>query len=164
MTVVIRPATRDDLWAIAEVQVQSWRETYTGLLPDALIKRNTVQTRFDMWCALFDRSDHHLWAGCDGEDVVAFSSYGPARNTDDAGEIYAIYVLRRAQGRGLGAQLFRQALGRLKALGYANAVLTVLAANPAVAFYQHMGGRIGETLHMTFDGETIKEWVMTYQL
>ena len=77
---------------------------------------------------------------------------GAARNTDDAGEIYAIYVLRERSG--LGAQLFRQALGRLARLCQR---YTVLAANPAVAFYQHMGGRIGETVHMTFDGETIKE-------
>jgi ribosomal protein S18 acetylase RimI-like enzyme len=58
------------------------------------------------------------------------------------GEIYAIYVLRSAQRRGVGRTLMAALARDLLAQGHASGVLWVLESNlPARRFYQALGGQ-----------------------
>ncbi len=41
-TIQIRPATLEDATAIAAIHVQSWRETYAGIMPEEVIGRLSV--------------------------------------------------------------------------------------------------------------------------
>jgi hypothetical protein len=41
----IRIATPDDAQALAEMHVASWRETYSGLLPDKMLSSLSVEAR-----------------------------------------------------------------------------------------------------------------------
>ena len=45
----IRPALLADAAAIAEVHVQAWRETYRGLMPDAVLAGLSVEKRVRAW-------------------------------------------------------------------------------------------------------------------
>jgi len=45
----IRRATVDDVRAIAEVHVASWRAAYRGQLPDDVLAGLSVERRADMW-------------------------------------------------------------------------------------------------------------------
>ena len=47
--VVIRPALPEDAHDIAEVHVASWRTTYTGIFPDALLTSLNVERRTAAW-------------------------------------------------------------------------------------------------------------------
>jgi hypothetical protein len=44
-----RSATPEDAVGIATVHVQSWRETYTGLIPEVVIGRHCMESRLPMW-------------------------------------------------------------------------------------------------------------------
>jgi GNAT superfamily N-acetyltransferase len=85
--------------------------------------------------------------------VVAFVSVGPSRDDDAQGELYAIYALPEAWGRGLGHALMAPALESLRESGHRDAILWVLDDNPrARRFYEREG--------WTFDGtEKVEEFL-----
>jgi GNAT superfamily N-acetyltransferase len=144
----IRPATPADAAGIARVHVQSWRETYAGIVPEAHLAGLDVAARTQRWHdslsgakppwqAFVAVSDAH------GGDILGFVSLGAAREDFNgfAGELYALYLLRAAQGTGIGRQLFDAARQSLKSCGINGMYLWVLADNPTDGFYRHMGGR-----------------------
>ena len=45
MDFLIREAAVNDATAIAQVQVESWRTTYAGIVPDAFLASLSVETR-----------------------------------------------------------------------------------------------------------------------
>lgn len=127
------------------MHVDTWRTTYSGLLPDDLLDNLSYQTRAEGWRRMLTRNDpgeFMLVAEQDGE-VVGFVTGGAARENlgDYAGEIYAIYLLAAYQKQGIGRALFEQARAALAERGYDGLMLWVLDGNPTEAFYQHMGGK-----------------------
>ena len=158
----IRPATTADCRAIAEVHVASWQQTYDGLLPKAVIERQSVDDRETLWRRTLERdprlSDVFV-AEQDGA-VVGFVASGPRRGDalKEDGEIYALYLLRAHQRRGVGRALCKAAAQRLRERGLRSAAAWVLRENePARRFYERIGGRAAGERSMTDDGATLVE-------
>jgi ribosomal protein S18 acetylase RimI-like enzyme len=81
-------------------------------------------------------------AAADRRGLVGYAAGGPSR-TRVAGEaeVATLYVLRQAQGRGLGAQLMTGAARALAAQGATSLMISVLRDNVrARGFYEHLGG------------------------
>ena len=77
--------------------------------------------------------------GDDGR-VIAFASAGLSRDGDGEGELYAIYALPEAWGRGAGPELMDGVLETLREDGFRTASLWVLEDNPrARRFYERQG-------------------------
>ncbi len=58
---------------------------------------------------------------------------------DDAHYVLALAVVETQRGRGVGAELLRNAIERSRGAGYRQLQLDVLSDNPAVRFYRSMG-------------------------
>ena len=142
----LRAATLSDVDAVAGVQVQSWRETYEGILPESVIRSRTWNDRRSLWRRVISEARQlHIVADIPGEGVVGFVNGGPAR-VDLPGadvEIYALYVLRAFHGQGIGRALFERARSSFRAQKAAHLALWVQNKNPATAFYEAMGGVAG---------------------
>jgi ribosomal protein S18 acetylase RimI-like enzyme len=148
----IRIATPDDALALAAMHVASWRETYTGLLPDKMLSTLSVESRAAAWAEIMqepanERSTVVYVAEHDGT-IVGFGSCG-AQRTDNLktkgydGEFSGIYVLRAFQGQGIGARLLGKMSLDLLARGFGAAALWVLRENPrARRFYEYHGGQL----------------------
>lgn len=142
----IREARRGDCDAIGEVHVAAWRETYAGLLPDAVLAGLSARGRADMWRRWFDACDPDrlLLVAEDSGGLCAFAAcrrLPPAEPVGTDGEVTAIYVLRRAQRRGTGRGLMARLFSFMAARGMASAGLWVLRENHAArAFYRGLGG------------------------
>jgi ribosomal protein S18 acetylase RimI-like enzyme len=141
----IRPARLLDAEGIAGVHVASWQETYRGIMPQRFLDARTVKDRTALWdLSLSQLSPGQvvLVAEAPEDGIVGFVSGGPARDTDfgPGAEIYALYVLKRYQGRGLGRALFDECRAALRQEGMERLTLLVLRANPSRGFYLKMGG------------------------
>ncbi|WP_260981132.1 GNAT family N-acetyltransferase [Curtobacterium pusillum] len=140
----VRPAVPSDAAAMARVHVASWRSTYRGLMPDALLDDpGFVGRREGFWTAeLTDtRSDRNriAVAELDGE-VVGIAMSGPSTDGPAAVQLYVLYLLDGHHGSGAGSALLDAALTTTD-----DAVLWVADPNPrAQAFYRKHG--------FTFDG------------
>lgn len=142
----IRDATPDDAPAIARIHVDSWRETYRGLMPEEVFPTLSYEGRERQWRAATAAAGEGR--GCvvvadDGEaGIVGFACGGACRGEwGYDGELFAIYLPRAHQGRGLGKALFLAVAGRIAAQGKRSMLLWVLENNaPARGFYEALGG------------------------
>ena len=141
---VVFPAGPADAEALAYAHVTSWRETYRGLLPDAYLARmsETAHARRFGHQLLKPGPDDVTLAGADRWGIVGYAQGGPSRRrVPGEAEIATLYVLRAAQGRGLGGRLLRDAARALAGHGARSLVISVLRDNaPARRFYEHLGG------------------------
>lgn len=142
---LVFPAGPTDADDLAAAHVRAWRETYRGLLPDAYLARMSEAQH----ARRFARALAHpgkgevLLAAADRQGLAGYAWAGPSR-TGAAGEaeVATLYLLRRAQGLGLGAQLLRGAARALAANGATSLMISVLRDNArARGFYEHLGGR-----------------------
>ena len=137
-----------DAEALAHVHVTAWRETYRGLLSDAYLDAMSElehARRFLRSLIRPEPSDLILLAA-DRRGAVGYAQAGPARSrAAGEGEIYTLYLLREAQGRGLGRRLLASAARALAVQGATSLVIAVLHDNlSARSFYEHLGGVAGE--------------------
>jgi ribosomal protein S18 acetylase RimI-like enzyme len=139
----VRPAHVADAADIARVHVASWRTTYRGLLPDAFLDSLDEPAYEQRWARILAEASSRVYVASGGSDVVGFASAGRERAGEDgfAGELYAIYVLAEAQGKGHGRRLVEAVAGGLRELGLADMIVWVLRENAAArAFYERLGG------------------------
>jgi GNAT superfamily N-acetyltransferase len=127
--VIVREASTADVQSIAEVHVAGWCETYAGTLPSPLMAGLSVEQRSAISDAAHRSEATTLLVG-DGEvgAVVGFGAAGPA--TDPLPpfevEVYALYVRKTGQGRGLGRNLLGRLAGAQLELGHRSALLRVV--------------------------------------
>ena len=143
MVGLVRPAEIDDAAAIAAVHVATWRSTYRTILPPDFLAALDEAGYDERWRRTLDEGVGRVYVAEDEGRVVGFASGGPERAGEDgyAGELYAIYVLQQAQGRGHGHRLVHAVVGGLREMKLPNMIVWVLRDNrPARMFYERLGG------------------------
>lgn len=165
MDFIIRPAVIEDAHAIANVHVRTWQTTYLHILPEEFLQTLSVETREEMWKGYFTSSvqDSHLYvAEVDGE-VIAFANFGPSRDDFDYDcELYAIYMLETYQRKGIGRALISAAAARLVEDGCKTMYVWVLERNPAIGFYEAIGGVRFNERPIDIDGMMVTEYAYGY--
>ncbi|HYM31042.1 MAG TPA: GNAT family N-acetyltransferase [Candidatus Cybelea sp.] len=137
----VRLAIPEDIVAIAEVQIASWRGAYRGVIADETLERLDIAHQAIQWQRAMDRKVP-VWVAVseiEGEDqVVGFASLRE-------NEITVLYVAPDWQRRGVGTALLRAVLDAIAVAGGTLGWLWVLEANAAArAFYAAAGGRAAD--------------------
>ena len=157
---MVRPAKPDDAGAIARAHVAAWRTTYGGLLPPDFLASLSEEHYTERWTRVIGDRSSRVFVVEDGEQVVGFASGGRERagETGFAGELYAIYVVAGAQGRGYGRDLVRSVAGALREVKLADMIVWVLRDNlPARGFYERLGGVYVRSQPITIGSATLEE-------
>jgi GNAT superfamily N-acetyltransferase len=137
--VEIRRARLEDAAAIAEVHVRTWQAAYEHVFGAERLATFDLDARTRRWEGWLTSGENASVAVVD-DRVVAFVWVGPSREAPGEGELFAIYALPEAWGSGAGRQLMAVGLAALRGLGFADAILWVLADNPrARRFYEREG-------------------------
>lgn len=142
MRFVIREATLDDSTEIARVQVDTWRTTYRGIVPQSFLDEMEYDVRAESWRNQLAGSSSRIYVSeLDGR-ICGFACGGPLREplSDFDGEIYAIYLAVDAQQRGCGRAMMQKLATKLLQDGLKSAVAWVLERNPACRFYERLRG------------------------
>lgn len=138
----IREAVPEDGPAIAQVQVTSWRETYTGIVPQDYLDALDAAERGSRWSERVLSVSNVILVAEDANGVFGFAAGGPVMHPAEGydGELVGLYVLRTHHGQGVGRELVRQFAARMVGHGFRSLVIWALRKNPACGFYQRMGG------------------------
>lgn len=160
-TITIRKARPTDAEAVARVYVESWRDTYPGVLPAKLLLSMTVEGQAARWrnAIAIAARETVLVAEDNRGSVLGMTSMGRARDSDfgfDA-EIYTLYVHPFAMGCGIGRALLTGAFSTLGHKGHASCLIWAHAKNPARYFYEAMGGKFVAERHTAMMGMPVPE-------
>jgi GNAT superfamily N-acetyltransferase len=158
MTIAIRAAGLDDAGAIAQVHVESWRTTYTGIVSDAYLAGLDVMLRTKLWNERLQSGSLVFVAEWDGR-VVGFADGGPNREAvgECDAELYAIYLLRDAQKRGMGAGLLRAMATGLLERNFKSMAVWVLEQNRSRSFYEKTGAHMAASKVIEIGGAKLME-------
>jgi GNAT superfamily N-acetyltransferase len=141
----VRQARPADSAHVARVYIDSWHDTYAGILPHRLLCAMTPRGQTARWSAAIRAKGREsvLVAECGG-CIVGMTSFGPARDGTMGfdGEVYTLYVDPSFYGRGGGRALMRGAFVTLRKRGKSSCIIWAHAKNPVRFFYEAMGGRL----------------------
>jgi GNAT superfamily N-acetyltransferase len=144
LAIAVRAARPGDAAAIAFVHQESWRTTYGGILPAAVIAEQAGAKSESIWRhrILSPAPGYATWIAESAGSVVAFASCGAARHRLEGleAEVYALYVLQDHQRRGIGAALLAECARHFVRQGLFGFYLWALKANRARLFYEALGG------------------------
>ena len=158
----VRAALRDDAVDVARIFVESWRDSYAGLLPSTYLVRLSERRQTLLWQHEIAHPGPRggvIVAEHDDYGITGFASFGPARDRAIGydGEVYTLYVDPNHVGRGVGKTLMRAAFARLFADGFRSSVVWALKGNPARYFYEARGGRVIAERPGAFAGKAVRE-------
>ena len=145
LALTIRVARPKDAAEVARIYIDSWHDTYPGVLSSALLCSMTPKGQTARWHAAIrsQKRENVLVAEDAKAGMVAMASLGPARDKSFGydGEVFTLYVDPNYFGRGAGKTLLNGAFAVLKARGFTSCVIWAHAQNNARFFYETMGGR-----------------------
>jgi ribosomal protein S18 acetylase RimI-like enzyme len=140
----LRAASVADAPAIARVHQESWRTTYSGILPRDVIEQLAGRRSEANWRSRLAAAQgmEAVWIAEEGERMLGFAACGSARHRLEGleAEIYALYVLQDCQRRGVGRALVRACARHFVRHAHFGFYLWVLKANRARLFYDALGG------------------------
>ena len=144
MVGLVRPAEAPDAAAIAHVHVATWRSAYGELLPAEFLASLSERQYEERWARSLRDASARVYVAENADGVVGFASGGPERagEAEFSGELYAIYVLQDAQGRGHGRRLVQAVVAGVRELGLKDMIVWVLRDNTSARkFYERLGGK-----------------------
>ncbi|MGH6982511.1 MAG: GNAT family N-acetyltransferase [Stellaceae bacterium] len=158
ITIRVRQAGPEDVEAIARIEVETWRATYAGMLPDRVLVGMSEKRQRGAWQGLVRYRPGDVMVAEDAEaGIVGFGNCGSQRDATlpYAGEIFTLYVTPDAQNRGIGKQLTSALFERLIHNDKRSALIWVIRANPSRFFYEHLGGKFILTRRIKVGGEPV---------
>lgn len=145
-TVKIRRARVQDSAALAQIQVDSYRTSYAGILPRAYLDHFTFDEQEQDWRDLLSSGcDDLLYVAENGAGEIggyALGRPGPSEIPPYDGELVALHVRHSFQGQGIGRQLIAAVASELQQGGSTALMLWVLEGNRAQSLYEVLGGRV----------------------
>jgi GNAT superfamily N-acetyltransferase len=167
--ITVKPATLNDLEAVARIHVDTWRSTYTGVIDQAYLDLLSYEAKAAQWKQGIESGNPGIfrYAAESGGAVSGIAIFGKTRDqlSDADCELYALYVADEAQGTGAGYALFAEAASILSRNGYHKMLIKVLKENPkGIRFYERQGCiAIGEA-EIELDGQTYLDKLYEYPL
>ena len=162
---IIRQVKATDAASIAKVNTDSWKTTYSGILPQEYLDSISYEQRTSFWQARLS-DPNKQWAGWfyyvaedENGDIVGFAGGGPERtgNQRFSSELGAIYLLGSYQRQGIGRKLMAKIVLRLKQQGHKSMLVWVLEANHNRSFYEALGGQRVAERHVNIGGVNLVE-------
>lgn len=143
----VRLAEPRDVPALARVHVESWHAAYTGIISPQNLAATTQRrslVRFRGYFVSGGQERSLMQVLEDDSGVVGYANSGVSYSNElgARGEVFELYLLPEAQGRGGGRKLLSAALWSLSAWRLMPVIVWALADNHrARRFYLGMRGR-----------------------
>jgi ribosomal protein S18 acetylase RimI-like enzyme len=142
-----REATIADVLEVAKVHVQSWRESFSGIVPQTFLDKMSVENRANAFEKGFSQNFYKMFVAETKENgIVGFADFGKNRhiNSQYEAELYSIYLSPDFQRKGIGSKLFDLGVQYLLSNRMYSLSLITLEISPFKSFYEKIGGHIVE--------------------
>ena len=153
----IRPSEETDAHSISRVYINTWQDTYLGLVPFGYLYAMSPSRLQQGFINELKSNRAISYVAENAGEVLGFVSGGYERQGNDIyrGEIYALYVLKNHQRQGIGADLVSALANKLNHCGIYSMLVWVLEHNPYWRFYEKISGMYLRKQRMPFSGEML---------
>lgn len=136
---ILRNANINDAISISRVHYTCWHDTYPGLLDNNFLDKIHIDFWVNSTKDLILNDKGNIYVVEEDNQVVGDIFFGKGRSIDNAGEIWALYVLPDYQKQGFGEILIKKAINKLSEK-YSTIYVKVLLGNEkALNFYKKIG-------------------------
>ena len=167
--IIIRNATIDDIEEVAELHVNSWYETYSGIISQSYLEnmRNNLLKRIERMKNEFNL--RKMIVVILDNEIVAFSEFTLtnefSKDLDIDCELCGLYVKNEYLGKGIGSKVFDYVKNifvenNKKKMG----LWCVKENNNAINFYIRKGGTQVKEKPFTLAGKDYSELAFVYNL
>ncbi len=155
----LRQARPSDAADLARIYIDSWQDTYAGILPHELLSAMSLKFHTARWQSQLQTPGSVIVAEDASHGLVGLASMGNARDRSLGydGEIYTLYVDPSFVGLGAGRSLLTGAFAALKERSLQSCLIWSHARNNACFFYEAMGGVRVATRTTKLGGEQTPE-------
>lgn len=164
---IYRKARVNDAASIVKINLEGWRTTYRNLISSQTIEARflTYENRVNKTIEQITLNNTYFIAEIDDE-VVGFVHYVLSNNDkyNKHGEIKALYIKDEYHRKGIGRELFNNAINEIRKLGLHVVLIDCLIGNPANDFYLKMGTSIDSIKEENFMDEILIENVHIMKL
>ncbi|MCL1990402.1 MAG: GNAT family N-acetyltransferase [Defluviitaleaceae bacterium] len=166
----IRYAIPDDATAISEINVKGWQTAYRGIFPDEFLDGMNAASRIESFkSSILENPNQNFVFADEGGHNLGFASFGKLRweefSVSCDCELYAIYVASSSARKGIGRALLEATIAEFKKQGKKSMLINVLEQNTsAMAFYQHLGGRLIGHKDFTLNGKSYPQLTLAFEI
>jgi GNAT superfamily N-acetyltransferase len=154
---VIRPGQKIDASSMSRVYVQTWQDTYLGVVPFGYLYTMSIPQLEQAFLNEMRSKRVISFVAEDAGRVIGFITGGYERKGDYiySGEIYTLYVQKNRQRQGIGTRLVSALATQFNYFGIYSMLVWVLKHNPYRQFYEKLNGIYLRTHRMPFAGEML---------
>ncbi|GGA58763.1 acetyltransferase [Kroppenstedtia guangzhouensis] len=152
---IIRKANFDDIPCIAQVNVDSWRSAYKGIVPDDFLSDLSYEKQEMKWEKRIQNKQCGIYVAENSSgQIIGYANNGPERSGNPFydSELYAIYILKEYQRQGV-----KRLIQQMVKEGMSSFLVWVLAKNPSRRFYEKLGGKKLGTQYIEIGNVNLEE-------
>lgn len=155
----VRIARPEDAADLARIYIESWQDTYAGVISHSLLSAMSLKSHTARWHTTIKGPGTVLVAEDSHHGPIGLASFGAARDGGLGfdGEVYTLYVDPAFIGRGTGRALLAGAFDTFKDRKLRSCLIWAHAKNNACFFYEAMGGKRVATRTTRLMGELTPE-------
>jgi len=162
----IRKNLLKDQAQMARIKVDGWKNAYDSIISQAYLKSLNYEEQTERYESSFDEYKDLVFVAVRGEEVLGYACFNPIPNVDQfESELVSLYIKPTEIGKGIGTALLLETKKHLASLGRKNMIVWCLSDNePAIQFYEKMGGKIVKTKEAKIGDKYYKEYGFYFQL
>jgi len=167
--IVIRDATVNDIEEVAKLHVDSWYETYAGIISRDHLEnmKNNLSERTERMKNEFDL--RHMIVAVSDNEIVGFSEFVLSNEFSEDLEIdcelCGLYIKNGYKNMGFGSKIFEYITEFFKENGKRKMGVWCLKENvPAISFYRKKGGKLSKEKTCTIARREYREVAFTFDL
>lgn len=151
----IEKAQTEDAKSIVEINIKEWKNTYKGIFLDKFLENLSEKEESVEKCK--NKINEYI-VGKINNKIVGFLGYN-----DNYAEIYALYIDKEYQRKGIGTALINFAFENLKP-NYKYVLISSLVQNDANLFYKKIGGKLIDKVNFSLGNNEYEENLYEYEL
>lgn len=152
----IEKAQTEDAKSIVEINIKEWKNTYKGIFLDKFLE-NLSEKEEESVEKCKNKINEYI-VGKINNQIVGFLGYN-----DNYAEIYALYIDKEYQRKGIGTALINFAFENLKP-NYKYVLISTLVENDANLFYKKIGGKLIDKVNFSLGNNEYEENLYEYEL
>lgn len=165
--ITTRLAAVADAQAMAIINVETWIDTYTGLIDEEFLATLSIEKRTSDWqriCSQITENNPTIVAFNEDDTILGYCGGGKSRVNGYDGEVYALYVHPQYQKLGVGKILIEEFFKLTQHCQWQTICVRVLAGNPARGFYERIGAKFVRPESITLGTKQYTDYLLVWEM